>query len=430
MGTRGGAGRRIGALFASPRRRRISIPARETKFPPRQAVRVYICGGTSSQPSPMPRSASSTTDRAAIGSVRRFASPAVRAAIRRRLFETLGLLAGLAGLALLVALASYNPADPSLSTATTAAPSNLAGAGGAILADLLLQGFGRAAGLPGLALLAWAWRLATHRGLGLFPARLAALLAAMPLAAAALARAPIPGPPGGIATGGVAGNIVGGAVLRVAEQALGPLGLVIGNGGILALTGLLAVLAFGLSPGEWIGLGRAAKTGAVGVARVGGVGARGAAGLFGRIFGGIRLPRRRRAEPGADLAAVLRAADAAAEAPYSPNRPRAEPRLAPEPSAPPPTAAQRALAQPPKVTAPVAPPKRSAAAQQQSLDLLDSPWRLPPLSLLAEPPAKRVGRPSEEALQANARLLEQVLEDYGVRGRIAAINPRPGGTLY
>ncbi|MBX6376698.1 MAG: DNA translocase FtsK [Acetobacteraceae bacterium] len=61
----------------------------------------------------------------------------------------------------------------------------------------------------------------------------------------------------------------------------------------------------------------------------------------------------------------------------------------------------------------------------------DGPWRLPPLDLLAEPNAKRgAGRPSEEALQANARLLESVLEDYGVRGRIVEIRPGPVVTLY
>uniref|UniRef100_UPI00165A1E8A DNA translocase FtsK 4TM domain-containing protein n=1 Tax=Siccirubricoccus phaeus TaxID=2595053 RepID=UPI00165A1E8A len=243
----------------------------------------------------MPRAAPATADRATAG-VRRFASPAVRAAIRRRLYELLGLVAALAGLALLVALASYNPADPSLSTATTARPSNLAGPAGAMLADLLLQGFGWAAALPGLALLAWAWRLATQRGLSLFPARLAALLAGMPCLAAALTLTPMPGP-GGAAAGGVAGALLGGTVLQVAEAVLGPLGRLIGDTVIIALTLLLAVIAFGLSPGEWLGLGRAARRGALGAARAGGAGARGAAGLFGRLFGRLRAARPRRAMP-------------------------------------------------------------------------------------------------------------------------------------
>jgi S-DNA-T family DNA segregation ATPase FtsK/SpoIIIE len=87
---------------------------------------------------------------------RRFASPAVRQAIRRRLFELLGLACALLGLALLIALASHDPADPSLSTATLRAPGNLVGPTGAVASDILAQGFGWAALLPGLALLGWA----------------------------------------------------------------------------------------------------------------------------------------------------------------------------------------------------------------------------------------------------------------------------------
>ncbi|WP_375293355.1 DNA translocase FtsK [Siccirubricoccus sp. G192] len=135
----------------------------------------------------------------------------------------------------------------------------------------------------------------------------------------------------------------------------------------------------------------------------------------------MRLGRRPAREPGADLTAVLQAADAAVRTPRS----RPEPQVA-LPAA----AAEREAARPAKVAAPAAPPRRSAAAQQQTLDLQEGPWRLPPLTLLAEAPARRTGRPTEEALQSNARLLETVLEDYGVRGRIAAINPGPVVTLY
>ncbi|WP_198373143.1 DNA translocase FtsK, partial [Roseomonas rosulenta] len=68
--------------------------------------------------------------------------------------------------------------------------------------------------------------------------------------------------------------------------------------------------------------------------------------------------------------------------------------------------------------------------EQRALDLRDGSWKLPPLDLLTEAPARRSGGPSEESLQANARLLESVLEDYGVRGRIAEIRPGPVVTLY
>ncbi|TCZ55272.1 FtsK/SpoIIIE family DNA translocase [Roseicella aquatilis] len=381
---------------------------------------------------PAPR-ASATA--APLAGVRRFASPAVKAAIRRRLFELLGLGCGLAGLALLVALASYDPADPSLSTATTRPPTNLVGPAGAHGADLLLQGFGWAGTLPGLALLAWAWRLATHRGLGLFPARLAALLAALPLCAAALTLAPLPaGLPTTAGPGGAGGAIAARALHDSAAALLGPFGGAVAAAVLAALALLLAFAALALSPAEWLRLGRAARHSAGGVARIGGAGARGAAGLFGRIgnpFRGLfRFRRQRSVTAAPDLTAMLEAADAAVELP--PRRPRPAPAAAPVAPVRTPPAERPVAAPPPPRIAPLAPAVKPAKAPRPEPlpPAGEDPWHLPPLDLLAEPPAKRVGRPSEEALQANARLLEQVLDDYGVRGRIAAINPGPVVTLY
>ena len=59
------------------------------------------------------------------------------------------------------------------------------------------------------------------------------------------------------------------------------------------------------------------------------------------------------------------------------------------------------------------------------------PFQLPPLALLSEP--SRVNRGTElsdEQLEANARLLEGVLEDFGVRGEIINVRPGPVVTLY
>ena len=87
---------------------------------------------------------------------RRFASADLRALLGRRLMEFCGLLSALVALGLAAALLSYDPADPSMNTATNRPVSNLAGPAGAVLSDILLQGFGYAAALPVLALLAWA----------------------------------------------------------------------------------------------------------------------------------------------------------------------------------------------------------------------------------------------------------------------------------
>jgi DNA segregation ATPase FtsK/SpoIIIE, S-DNA-T family len=58
-------------------------------------------------------------------------------------------------------------------------------------------------------------------------------------------------------------------------------------------------------------------------------------------------------------------------------------------------------------------------------------FQLPPLTLLAEPKAVvRDASLSKEALEQNARLLEGVLEDFGVKGDIIHVRPGPVVTLY
>ncbi len=198
---------------------------------------------------------------------RRIVSPALRTLVRRRLAELGGLLLALGALALLVALGSYHPGDPSFDTATGLAPRNLAGLPGAAAADLLLQGFGLAGLLPGVALLAWAWRIGSHRGLIAFPLRLAALLAALPVLGAVLS--PLPGMhgepvmwPAGNGLGGAAGRLVAADGLEAGQQLLGQFGppLVLALG--VALAAALVVLALGLSRSEWRAAGIAARVAA------------------------------------------------------------------------------------------------------------------------------------------------------------------------
>jgi DNA segregation ATPase FtsK/SpoIIIE, S-DNA-T family len=57
-------------------------------------------------------------------------------------------------------------------------------------------------------------------------------------------------------------------------------------------------------------------------------------------------------------------------------------------------------------------------------------YELPPLSLLAEPKVNTGIVISQDALEQNARLLEGVLEDFGVKGEIINIRPGPVVTLY
>ena len=57
-------------------------------------------------------------------------------------------------------------------------------------------------------------------------------------------------------------------------------------------------------------------------------------------------------------------------------------------------------------------------------------YELPPLSLLANPVAVERHHLSDEALEENARMLESVLDDYGVKGEIVSVRPGPVVTMY
>ncbi|HET7409579.1 MAG TPA: DNA translocase FtsK 4TM domain-containing protein, partial [Paracoccaceae bacterium] len=105
--------------------------------------------------------------------------------------------------------------------------------------------------------------------------------------------------------------------------------------------------------------------------------------------------------------------------------------LDPEPAAP--------VADPPRppVARDPVPAKKSRRAQaerQPKLALEDAAeaeaYAPPPLALLQKPVSVVRHPTSDAALEENARMLETVLEDYGVRGEIMAVRPGPVVTLY
>ena len=88
---------------------------------------------------------------------------------------------------------------------------------------------------------------------------------------------------------------------------------------------------------------------------------------------------------------------------------------------------------PSHASAPRAPgpkPGKRLAKEAQPSFLDDDSYQLPPLTLLAEPRKQATPSVSTEALEQNARLLEGVLEDFGVRGEIINVRPGPVVTLY
>ncbi len=92
---------------------------------------------------------------------------------------------------------------------------------------------------------------------------------------------------------------------------------------------------------------------------------------------------------------------------------------------------RRAIVQAP-VKKPTQPSSRALAEAQPRLRF-DEPapaFELPPLSLLSNPVTIQRSQLSDEALEENARMLESVLDDYGVKGEIVAVRPGPVVTMY
>ncbi len=81
---------------------------------------------------------------------------------------------------------------------------------------------------------------------------------------------------------------------------------------------------------------------------------------------------------------------------------------------------------------PVTPSRQAKAEAQPSLRFDDDAARYehPPLSLLSAAETVQRHQLSEEALMENARMLEAVLDDYGVKGQITEVRPGPVVTLY
>ncbi|QPM91616.1 DNA translocase FtsK [Pseudooceanicola algae] len=60
----------------------------------------------------------------------------------------------------------------------------------------------------------------------------------------------------------------------------------------------------------------------------------------------------------------------------------------------------------------------------------EAKYALPPLSLLRNPESITRHHLSDDALEENARMLESVLDDYGVKGEIVSVRPGPVVTMY
>ncbi len=307
----------------------------------------------------------------------------LKAWTRTALRWTAGVMLLAVAIALVAALASYRPDDPSLNSATDVLSQNLIGLPGAWFADLALQGVGFASLLLVPIFAVWGSRLLVDRPV--LHRRRSLLLTMLAMLAGAAALGLVwPASVGLIDSG--SGGVVGLAVATAVAALPWPSGFDPALGALL-----LAVAASALALGLFVG--------GLGPTRA--------------EFAAIRNLFRRAESPDADADDVLSAAP---------------PVRAPRPNPPLPVAIEapsRRIAGP----APSPIPRKAPPERQQALQLGDR-TDLPPLSLLKPPPRTSGQTVDPASLEQNARLLESVLEDFGVKGRIVGLAQGPVVTLY
>ncbi len=337
----------------------------------------------------------------------------------RRLSELAGAALVALALAYLGALFTYNPSDPSFNSVGVNAITNGLGRPGAVIADLMLQGFGTIAILPAFFMIAWGQLLMRKLGPGQVWLRLVLALGAILLlctsaalvkhsALSSFAHSTAVSWPSVVGLGGVSGKIL---LARLGDilSVLAPenTSFVVT---LLAYTfaplGTLAFLyALGLPGGDWRAMGR-------GLA------------LVNRKVGTLTLSA-------AALVKTLFLKAAPQEPPGSIDTISTR---RPKKSAPNPKPKIQGLVE--AHDARVKSGRKAEAQRQRSLDLgPGSPtnnhgYQPPPLSLLDAPDPSLRPLHNNAALQQNAIMLSTVLEDFGIRGEIVKVRPGPVITLY
>ncbi|MES3096955.1 DNA translocase FtsK [Sphingomonas aerolata] len=295
-----------------------------------------------------------------------------------------------ATLLMALALASYHASDPALNTASGGYPANLIGPPGAWFADIALSLFGPAVALllpvgPILAMRLWRdlpvgrWaRMLRGAALG---------VALMASALAFVSDASVLALPAGW------GGIIGLSVANAVHWGLGFLGQPVAELWSARAVGLVAAIAGAIVWGKSIEIDLGERK--------------------------WRFRRNRIPTLGYDDGA-----DGYIGGPEDEDEPLTLTRKPVEP---------RAIAEPDPRPAPVIADRQNAPSQakpkERQLDLRDN-YTLPSVDLLTPSPPSQGNVVDKAGLERNARLLENVLDDFHVKGSIIEVRPGPVVTMY
>lgn len=355
-----------------------------------------------------------------------FLPPSMVAAMKRAIWAAAGIGIVCVALAALLALVSYQPGDPSLNTATDAPVQNWLSVPGAIFADAMLQALGLAAIIPVLILAAWGVRVMRAETLSWLWLRTVSIPTAALFLSIGLSGFSQPenwALPAGL--GGFSGRIL----LDIFITSLS------GIGAVESLRWLAVAMAWagGVALFHWVWTvpASAFATAALWFRRE----------IERSAYWVSTLIARLRDEQSERIAKrASKKAKREQTAPVS-RRERIEPVMESEPveddcfddhiedAAAPAMARDADIVVPRKQSA--KPSKKELAARQGSL-LPATPegFELPPLDILSMPRVQTTAQLDTQALEGNAKMLEGVLEDFGIKGEIVKVRPGPVVTLY
>ncbi|MDJ0511895.1 MAG: DNA translocase FtsK [Methyloceanibacter sp.] len=378
---------------------------------------------------------------------------AIAQGLRRLVFGTYGFALIAGACAVWLALATWSVHDPSLNNATPVVPRNLLGGWGAVVADLGIQSLGLATIFMFLPLAAWGWHLVANT----VPTKIKYRLLAWPFAglllAAAFAGLPQPKSwplPNGL--GGILGDFI-----MAGAHVIGPflpqsaVSFVAGLVFMIVGFGLL-FFASGTSASKLVSLWAPRPAAAEEWANAWlGAAMHVAIDSFARMR---RLFHRKTAVPERgpddfeadedlepDVEPYAEAWDEAQEQPklLTYDDGRIEPSFGPAPLVDDRYAdggydmGDADAAEPGYRITRTEEPQRKAIRRQKRIAARPSGAPFDPPSLKLLQPKPRITRGtgiSDETLQENARELEGVLQDFGVKGEITNVRPGPVVTLY
>ncbi len=329
---------------------------------------------------------------------------------QRRIREFAGIFWFLLAFFLTLSLISYNSTDPSYNVVSDQSFHNWLGFTGAITADFLLQSIGLSSIFLVLTFLGWGWRQFIRHGELFILLRTATLILA--LLAASFLFSLLPFPSSWPISAGLGGSI--GSLLE-AQLPAGPIKII---GAAFMVVAFLALwgIASGINASEWKGinlfLGYLVFTAI-----------RKIKGLFhysSRVtFDSYELPEK---QNWLRFLLFIGRTKETKEAKKPKRRAaRKAVKKAPTPKEKPETKVSKRVQ------------KTSKKEEQASLQLTrrEGEYELPDIELMKKPPkSSRKHTLSDAALEQNARLLESVLHDFGVKGDIIGIRPGPVVTLY